>query len=114
MTLISLEEDRETLSERFRKAPYFAFLDKGEISIQENRYKTSKSNQFFDYFNTLNIDVIYIKKLGYKTFLRLETLGVKVYLVKNSKEYNKIKTDELLLIDSNNAQEFCTLGHHKK
>jgi len=28
--------------------------------------------------------------------------------------YNKIKPNDLLRIDASNAEEFCSLGHHKK
>ncbi|CAA6799222.1 MAG: Unknown protein [uncultured Sulfurovum sp.] len=114
MTLISLEEDKKTIASRFRKATNFAFLDEGQIFIKENPHKTSKSKEFFEYFNTLNIKTIYLKELGYKTFLKLESLGVEVYFVQEATRYNKIKPNELLRIDASNAEEFCSLGHHKK
>ena len=113
MTLICLEEDQKTISHRFRKTDYFAFLDKGQIFVKKNPHKLSQSPQFFDYFNTLGIETIYLKALGYKTFLKLQKLGIKVYFVQNSEVYNKIKPDELLLIDNSNAKAFCTLGHKK-
>lgn len=113
MTLICLEDDQKSISHRFRKTDYFAFLDEGQIFVKKNPHKLSKSPEFFDYFNTLGIDSIYLKALGYKTFLKLQELGVKVYLVQDSAFYNKIKPDELLLIDDSNAKEFCTLGHKK-
>ena len=113
MTLICLEDDQKTISHRFRKTDYFAFLDEGQIFVKKNPHKLSKSPEFFDYFNTLNIDTIYLKALGYKTFLKLQELDVKVYLVQDSEVYNKIKPDELQLIDDSNAKEFCTLGHQK-
>ena len=113
MTLICLEEDQKTISHRFRKTDYFAFLDEGQIFVKKNPHKLSKSPQFFDYFNTLAIDSIYLKALGYKTFLKLKELGVKVYFVQDSEAYNKIKPNELQLIDDSNAKEFCTLGHNK-
>jgi len=114
MILISIEEDRKTISSRFRKAVNFAFLDEGQIFIKENPHKTSKSNEFFEYFKTLNVQAIYLKELGYKTFLRLEELGIEVYFVKEATTYNRIKPTDLLLIDGKNAKEFCSLGHHKK
>jgi len=113
MTLICLEDDQKTISHRFRKTDYFAFLDEGQIFIKKNPHKFSKSPQFFDYFNTLGIDTLYLKALGYKTFLKLQELGVKVYFVQDSEVYNKIKSSELQLIDDSNAKEFCKLGHKK-
>jgi len=112
MTIICLEEDQQTISKRFRKTDYFAFLDEGKISIQKNPHKFSKSPEFFDYFKTLNIDTIYLKALGYKTFLKLNSLGVKVYFVKESRIYNQITDNELFPISEDNAEEFCTLGHY--
>ena len=114
MTLISLEEDRKTISSRFRKADYFAFLDEGQVFIKENPHKTSKSNEFFEYFNTLNVETVYLKDLGYKTFLKLASLGVEVYFLQEATKYNQIKPRELLRIDASNAKELCSLGHHKK
>ena len=113
MTLICLEDDQKSISHRFRKTDYFAFLEEGQIFIKKNSHKLSKSPQFFDYFNTLGIDTLYLKALGYKTFLKLQELGVKVYLVQQSEVYNEIKPDELLLINASNAKEFCKLGHKK-
>ena len=113
MTLICLEEDQQTISHRFRKTDYFAFLDEGQVVVKKNPHKLSKSPQFFDYFTTLEIDTLYLKALGYKTFLKLQELGVKVYLVQDAEVYNKIKPNELQLIDDSNAKEFCNLGHHK-
>ena len=114
MILISLEEDRESISGRFRKATNFAFLDEEQVVIKENPHKTSKSKEFFEYFNTLNIDTVYLKELGYKTFLKLETLGVEVYFVQETMKYKEIKLNELLRLDVSNAEELCSLGHHKK
>ena len=114
MTLICLDDDQKSISHRFRKTDYFAFVDKGQIVIQKNPHKCSKSPQFFDYFTTLNIDTIYLKALGYKTFLKLQELGVEVYLVQGAEMYTEINPDALELIDDSNAKEFCTLGHHKK
>jgi len=113
MTLICLEDDQKTISHRFRKADYFAFLEEGQVFIKKNPHKFSKSPQFFDYFNTLGIDTLYLKALGYKTFLKLQGLGIKVYFVQQAEIYNKIKPDELLLLDASNAKALCTLGHKK-
>ena len=114
MTLIPVEEDKKTIAGRFRKAHSFAFLDEGQIIVQENPHKTSKSPEFFEYFKTLNIDTLYVKELGYKTFLKLLDLGIEVYLIQGADTYNRIKPNELLLLDKNNAKEHCSLGHHNK
>jgi len=114
MTLIPVEEDKKTIAGRFRKAHSFAFLDEGQIIVQENPHKTSKSPVFFEYFKTFNIDTLYIRELGYKTLLNLLEMGVEVYLVKEAKTWNRIKPDGLLLLDADNAKEHCSLGHHNK
>jgi predicted Fe-Mo cluster-binding NifX family protein len=114
MTLIPLEKDKKTISGRFRKAHSFAFLDKGEISIEKNPHKKSKSPEFFEYFKTLNIDTLCIKELGYKTFLKLLELGVEVYLIEEADTFDDIRLDKLLLLNKENAKEYCSLGHHKK
>jgi predicted Fe-Mo cluster-binding NifX family protein len=114
MTLIPVEEDKKTIAGRFRKAHSFAFLDEGQIIVQENPHKTSKSAEFFEYFKTLDVDTLYIKELGYKTLLTLLEMGVKVYLVQNADKWNRIKPNELLLLDAENAKEYCSLGHHDK
>lgn len=114
MTLIPVEEDKKTIAARFRKAHSFAFLDEGQIIVQENPHKTSRSPEFFEYFKTLNVDTLYIKELGYKTFLTLLELGVEVYLIQNADTWNRIRPNELLLLDAKNAKEYCSLGHHDK
>ena len=114
MILIPLEEDGRTISTRFRKAPKFAFMDEGQIFVEDNPHKSSKSDQFFEYFQTLNIDTIYLKALGYKTFLRLDALGVKIYRITEATRFSRISPDELVRIDKSNAEQFCTLGHHKE
>jgi len=114
MTLIPVEEDRKTIAERFRKAPMFAFLDEGQIIVQENPHKCSKSSEFFDYFQTLGIDRLYVKELGYKTFLKLNELEVEVFLVKEAQRYNRITPDGLEPITLENAKACCRLGHHKR
>ena len=111
MILVCLEDDQKTISRRFRKTDYFAFLDEGQVKVEKNPHKLSKSPEFFDYFTTLNVKTIYLKALGYKTFLRLESLGVDVYLVEDVVHYSEIETAKLRLIDGTNAKEFCTLGH---
>ena len=111
MTLISLEEDKKTVSARFRKAEYFAFVKNDEINIIKNDYKTEKSKAFFEYFTPLGVKEIYIKALGYKTFLKLQSLGVEVYFVEGVEDYREIQKENLLKIETHNAQELCTLGH---
>jgi len=105
MTLIPVEEDKKTISGRFRKAHSFAFLDEGQIIVQENPHKTSKSPEFFEYFKTLNIDTLYVKELGYKTFLTLSEMGVEVYLIQNKEKWNRIKPDKTLVLNAENAKE---------
>jgi predicted Fe-Mo cluster-binding NifX family protein len=112
MTLISLESNQETISKRFRKADYFAFLDQDTVKIEKNNHKSSKSNEFFEYFKTLNINSIYVQELGYKTFLTLQELNIMVYFVNGVKNYQEIKEKNLLLLNKSNAKELCTLGHH--
>jgi len=111
MIVIPIDEDRKSISQRFRKADNFAFLDEGQIFVKENEHKFSKSEPFFEHFKTLGVDTLYVKALGYKTFLKLEALGIEVYFVPEATRYNSIKPDELVLIGSKNAKEFCTLGH---
>jgi predicted Fe-Mo cluster-binding NifX family protein len=112
MTLISLEADKTSISKRFRKANYFALLEQNEVSIIKNEHKTSKSKEIFVYFNTLNVQKIYVKELGYKTFLKLQALGIKVYFIDNVENYIDIQKRHLRLIDHRNAKNLCTLGHH--
>ena len=114
MTLIPVEEDKKTIAGRFRKAHSFAFLDEGQIIVQENPHKTSKSPVFFEYFKTLNVDTLYVKELGYKTLLTLLEMGVEVFLVQEADTWNKIKPNSLLLLDKENAKEYCSLGHNNK
>jgi predicted Fe-Mo cluster-binding NifX family protein len=111
MILICLEEDQQTISRRFRKTDYFAFLEDKNIVIKQNPHKLSKSNEFFEYFKTLGIERIYLKALGYKTFLRLEKMGIRVFFISKAEVYTEIKVDELLEIRADNAEGFCTLGH---
>lgn len=111
MTLIPVEEDRRTIARGFRKAPLFAFLDEGQIIVQENTHRKERSPAFFEYFKTLGVDTLYIKDLGYRTFLKLHDMGVSVYLVQDADKYNRIRPDELLLLDGENAKRYCTMGH---
>jgi len=114
MTLIPVEEDRKTIAARFRKAPMFAFLDEGQIIVQENPHKHSKSSEFFDYFTTLGVDTLYVKELGYETFLKLDALGIEVYLIKEAQKYNRITPEGLERITPENAKVHCRLGHHNR
>jgi len=111
MTLIPIANDKKMLSFRFRKADYFVFLDEDKMHIEENPHKTSKSPVFFDYFLTLGIDTLYIKALGYKTFVKLFGLNIKVYFIPDITHWNEIKKDKLILITKENAKFYCTLGH---
>lgn len=114
MTLIPLEKDKKTLSGRFRKADFFAFLNEGEMTIEKNPHKKSKSPEFFEYFKTLKVDTLCIKELGYKTFLKLLELDVEIYLIEEGDTFDDIRIDKLLLLDKENAKEYCSLGHDKK
>jgi predicted Fe-Mo cluster-binding NifX family protein len=111
MILIPLEEDKKTISQRFRKADYFLFVDENEKHIEKNNHKTSKSNEFFEYFKTLAVKKLYLTALGYKTFLKLEALGMEVFFLQEHQTTDEIEAEYLLKIDSNNAKELCTLGH---
>jgi len=114
MILISLNKDQQNIASRFRKADYFALIEDKHTQIVKNLHKTSKSDDFFEYFNQLGITTIYIKQLGYKTYIKLEALNIKVYFIQGVEEYKKIKNSNLLLINKSNAKELCSLGHHKK
>ena len=109
--MVCLEADQKSISKRFRKTDYFAFVEGNDVLVKQNPHKLSKSNEFFEYFKTLGVETIYLKALGYKTFLRLEQMGVKVFFVPNTKLYSEIEADELLEITCENAEGFCTLGH---
>jgi len=112
MLLIPLEDDKKTIASGFRKSPMFVFIDKEKgIVFQENHYNHDNSTQFFENFVKYDVDSIYVKALGYKTYLRLEGLGVKVYLLDELGEYTHIDMNRLVLLDKSNAKELCTLGH---
>ena len=114
MILIALDKDQRSISVRFRKADSFAFVRTADVRIEDNGHKTSQSPLFFEYFQTLGVEKLYIKALGYKTFLTLDALGVEVYFVQGIEDYRQIEAHHLLRIDSDNAQAHCTLGHHRK
>ena len=109
MKLIPLEDDKKTISSKFRKADYFAIINNSRIEIVENTHKKEKSKEFLKFFDTLKIDSIIVHNLGYRTFKNLKT---KVYFTK-AEQLDNINFDELLLIDDKNAKELCTLGHKK-
>jgi len=112
MLLIPLEADQQTIASGFRKSALFVFIDKEKgIIFQENHYKHDKSTLFFENFVKYDVDRIYVKALGYKTYLRLVGLGIKVYLIDEVKEFMHIDRDKLVLLDNMNAKGLCTLGH---
>lgn len=112
MLLIPLEADQQTIASGFRKSSLFVFIDKEKgIIFQENYHKHDKSTVFFENFVKFDVDTMYIKALGYKTYLRLEGLGIKVYLIDEMKEFMHIDVDKLVLLDNSNAKGLCTLGH---
>jgi len=116
MILIPVELDEKTIAKGFRKAPMFVFLDpETGIVIQENYFKTDKSALFFENFKKYDVDTLYVKGLGYKTYLKLNELGIKVSLIPEDIEfYTYIDPIELILLTDDNAQMYCTMGHHNK
>jgi predicted Fe-Mo cluster-binding NifX family protein len=114
MILIPVELDEKTIAKGFRKAPMFVFLDpETGIMVQENHFKTDKSELFFTNFEKYNVDTLYVKGLGYKTYLKLKDLGVKVSLIPEDIEfYTYIDPIELILLTDDNAEIYCTMGHH--
>ena len=114
--LIPLEKDENTIASRFRKADMFVFIDaKMGIVIQENHYKTDKSALFFENFKNYDVDTLYVKELGYKTYLKLDALGVKVsFIPEDITRYTHIEPTELVPLTSENAEIYCNLGHHNK
>jgi len=111
MTLITLDDDQKTISKRFRKASYFLFIEGGDVRLEQNIHKTSKSNEFFEYFKPLGIKKIYLRALGYKTFLKLQNLNIEVYFVEEGIKMGEMGEDALTEVTLDNAQELCTLGH---
>jgi predicted Fe-Mo cluster-binding NifX family protein len=114
MTLIPLENDQKTISPRFRKSDYFMFIDNGEKKVQLNEHKHSKSNEFFNHFETLGITKLYLKALGYKTFLHLDALAIEVYLIESENISSDINENSLVKVNKENAKALCTLGHKTK
>jgi len=116
LILIPVEEDEKSISSRFRKADMFVFIDaKTGIMVQENHFKTDKSALFFENFKKYDVDTLYVKELGYKTYLKLKKLGVVVSLIPQDVVlYSHIDPDSLLLLTDENAKKLCTLGHKKK
>lgn len=116
MILIPVELDEKTIAKGFRKAPMLVFIHpyKG-IAVQENHFKTDKSALFFENFKKYAVNNIYLKGLGYKTYLKLKDLGIKVSLIPEDIEfYTYIDPIELILLTEDNAQMYCTMGHHNK
>ena len=116
MILIPVELDEKTIAKGFRKSPMFVFIDsKTGIVVQENHFKTDKSALFFKNFILYDVDTLYVKDLGYKTYEKLDDLGVKVLLIpEETQYYTHIDPNELIEITSDNAKEYCTMGHHNK
>jgi predicted Fe-Mo cluster-binding NifX family protein len=116
MILIPLELDEKSIAKGFRKAPMFVFIDpKSGITIQENHFKRDKSALFFENFKHYDVDKLYVKGLGYKTYLKLRKLGIDVSLIpENITYYTHIDPNELVLLTEDNAQVYCTMGHHNK
>ncbi len=116
MILIPVELDEKTIAKGFRKAPMFVFIDpESGIMVQENHFKTDKSALFFENFKKYDIDTLYVKGLGYKTYLKLKELGIKVSLIpEDIAFYTYIDPIELILLTDENAELYCTMGHHKK
>jgi len=116
MILIPIEVDEKTIAKGFRKAPMFVFIDpKSGIVVQENHFKTDKSIVFFENFKKYAVDTLYVKGLGYKTYLKLKELGIEVSLIPEDIEfYSHIDPSELILLTDDNAKLHCTMGHHTK
>jgi len=113
MILIPIEVDEKTIAKGFRKAPMFVFIDpKSGIVVQENHFKTDKSIVFFENFKKYAVDTLYVKGLGYKTYLKLKELGIEVSLIPEDIEfYSHIDPSELVLLTDDNAKLYCTMGH---
>ena len=114
MILIPVETDEKTIAKGFRKADMFVFIDpETGIMVQENHFKADKSELFFTNFEKYNVDTLYIKGLGYKTYQKLDSLGIKVLLIPaDVTYYTHIDPNELIHITQDNAQAYCTMGHH--
>ena len=116
MILIPLNKDDKTISNKFRKADRFVFLDSDSgIVVEDNHFKKEKSKEFFEYFKTLNVDKIFLKGLGLQTFDKLQKMGVEVYVINQDVDlYSHIDIAKCIRITPQNANEFCTLGHKDK
>ncbi|MBA1421374.1 MAG: hypothetical protein FAF03_11205 [Epsilonproteobacteria bacterium] len=116
MILIPVELDEKTIARGFRKAPMFVFIDpETGIVAQENHFKTDKSALFFENFQKYDVDTLYVKGLGYKTYLKLKDLGIKVSLIpEDIAFYTYIDPIELILLTDDNAKMYCTMGHHNR
>ena len=116
MILIPVEVDEKTIAKGFRKASMFVFIDpKNGIVVQENHFKTDKSDIFFENFKKYAVETLYVKGLGYKTYLKLKELEIKVSLIPEDIEfYSHIDPIELILLTDDNAKLYCTMGHHTK
>ncbi|NOR55624.1 MAG: hypothetical protein GQ531_05395 [Sulfurovum sp.] len=116
MILIPVENDEKSISSRFRKADMFVFIDaKTGIMVQENHFKTDKSTLFFENFKKYDVQNLFIKELGYKTYLKLKALGINVSLIpQETLLYTHIDPDSLIAVNDENAKKLCTLGHKKK
>ena len=116
MIVIPVENDQKSIAKGFRKSDMFVFIDpETGIVVQENHFKTDKSPVFFENFIKYDVDTLYLKGLGYKTYLKLKELGVKVSLIPEDIEfYTYIDPNELILLTEDNAQMYCNMGHHNK
>jgi len=116
MILIPVENDEKCIAKGFRKAAMFVFIDPSTgIVVQENHYKTDKSALFFENFKNYDVDTIYLKDLGYKTYLKLQKLGINVLLIPEDIEfYTHIDPNDLITLTTDNAKMYCTMGHHNK
>jgi predicted Fe-Mo cluster-binding NifX family protein len=116
MILVPVELDEKTIAKGFRKSPMFVFIDpQTGIVVQENHFKTDTSALFFTNFEKYDVSAIYLKGLGYKTYLKLAMLGIKVSLIpEDVMYYTHIDPNELILLTEDNAKTYCTMGHHNK
>lgn len=116
MILIPVEGDEKTIAKGFRKAPMFVFINpRTGVIIEENHFKTQKSDIFFDNFVKYDVNTLYVKGIGHKTYLKLKDLGIKVLLIpEDIALYTHIDPNELLLLTEDNAEIYCTMGHTNK
>lgn len=116
MLLIPVNDDDKSIAKGFRKSDKFVFIDsKTGIVVQENHYKKDKSALFFENFKNYDVDKIFLKDLGYKTYLKLRELNIEVSLIPEDIEfYTYIDPAELIVLTEDNAKIYCTMGHHTK